>query len=59
MVKIYEAVAAVHWCYLCVTSPSAEMVRLGVQIKVQVKANFFLQKYLYGPTQGVYQVWSL
>ena len=27
--------------YLCVTSPSAEMVRLGVQIKVQVKANFF------------------
>ena len=27
--------------YLCVTSPSAEMVRLGVEIKVQVKPNIF------------------
>ena len=27
--------------YLCVTSPSAEMVRLGVEIKVQVKPNFY------------------
>ena len=27
--------------YLCVTSPNADMVRLGVEIKVQVKPNFF------------------
>ena len=27
--------------YLCVTSPSADMVRLGVEIKVQVKPIFF------------------
>ena len=41
--------------YLCVTSPSAEIFRLGVEIKVQSSSQtkFFLQKYLYGPTQGV------
>ena len=27
--------------YFCVTSPSAEIFRLGVEIKVQVKPNFF------------------
>ena len=45
--------------YLCVTSPSAEMVRLGVEIKVQVKANFFYKNTCMDPPKvctnfGVY-----
>ena len=51
------------------TSPSADMVRLNVNVQFQVKplsagtsssrTHFFFQKNLYGPPKGVFQVWSL
>ena len=52
------------------TSPSADMIRLYVNVQFQVKPlstgtsssqtkKKFPQKCLYGTPQGVYQVWSL